>query len=140
MKEERAQLNEKLVRVAAEKAELEHVLVQLQEENESIADYVSLYREQRSALLAKQNRREQMLHTLLHERKLLSACTLLVSSHSAIDNIRTSSMRIVFLTRSSLISDQRHDLLPKCIDEAVRARVYIGPFNFNDDDDDATDC
>ena len=80
-KEERAQLNEKLARVAAEKGELEHALVQLQEENESIADYVSLYREQRSALIAKQNRREQMLHTLLHERKLLSVCTVHVSSY-----------------------------------------------------------
>ena len=68
-------MNEKLARVAAEKGELEHVLVQLQEENESIADYVSLYREQRSALIAKQNRREQLLHTLLHERKLLSVCS-----------------------------------------------------------------
>ena len=74
-------MNERLARVAAEKGELEHALVQLQEENESIADYVSLYREQRSALIAKQNRREQMLHTLLHERKLLSACTVLVSSY-----------------------------------------------------------
>lgn len=72
VKEERSQKNEKLARVDAEKAELEHLLVQLQEENESIADYVSLYREQRSALLAKQNRREQLLHALLHERKLLA--------------------------------------------------------------------
>ncbi len=38
----------------------------------SVADYVALYQQQRAALVAKHNKRDQLLHALLIERKCLS--------------------------------------------------------------------
>lgn len=64
-----------LLHFTEQKTQLEHQVVQLQMETDTISDYVQLYQQQRAALNRRQQDKEAQMNQLLSDRQVISCDT-----------------------------------------------------------------